>query len=177
MSANTSLSAKRFPLGANRDKFIFIGGLSKLNSGDSNGCLTDMQEVVSKYPQSDVSPMAGMIINGVKAGRQLRGGKFDIGDVWEHRSVVLSDSDSIAARKFIAERNTDFTFIMVYSPDSLNENKLLFELARFNFSNFIVRNFDIVIDELNGMHRMMVSGFRNYDEALQYARQLYKTSR
>lgn len=174
VSANTSLSAKRFPLGANRDKFIFIGGLSKLNSGDSNGCLTDMQEVVSKYPQSDVSPMAGMIINGVKAGRQLRGGKFDIGDVWEHRSVVLSDSDSIAARKFIAERNTDFTFMMVYSPDSLNENKLLFELARFNFSNFIVRNFDIVIDELNGMHRMMVSGFRNYDEALQYARQLYK---
>lgn len=174
VSANTSLSAQRFPLGANRDKFIFIGGLSKLNSGDSNGCLTDMQEVVSKYPQSGVSSMAGMIINGVKAGRQLRGGKFDIGDVWEHRSVVLSDSDSIAARKFIAERNTDFTFMMVYSPDSLNENKLLFELARFNFSNFIVRNFDIVIDELNGMHRMMVSGFRNYDEALQYARQLYK---
>lgn len=174
VSANTSLSAQRFPLGANRDKFIFIGGLSKLNNGDSNGCLTDMQEVVSKYPQSDVSTMAGMIINGVKAGRQLHGGKFDIGDVWEHRSVVLSDSDSIAARTFVAERNADFTFMIVYSPDSLNENQLLFELARFNFSNFIVRNFDIVIDELNGMHRMKVSGFRNYDEALQYARQLYK---
>lgn len=174
VSTNTALSAQRFPLGANRDKFIFIGGLSKLNSGDSNGCLTDMEEVVSKYPQSGVSPMAGMIINGVKAGRQLRGGRFDIGDVWAHRSVVLSDSDSIAARKFVAERNTDFTFMIVYSPDSLNENQLLFELARFNFSNFLVRNFDIVIDELNGLHRMKVSGFRNYDEALQYARQLYK---
>lgn len=177
VNSNTSLSESRFPLGANRDKFVFIGGLSKLNSGDSNGCLEDMQEVVSKYPQSEVSPMAGMIINGVKAGRQLRGGRFDIGDVWEHRSVVLSDSDSIAARKFIAERNTDFTFMIVYSPDSVNENQLLFELARFNFSNFIVRNFDIVIDELNGMHRMMVSGFRNYDEALQYARQLYKNKK
>lgn len=177
VSTNTALSAQRFPLGANRDKFIFIGGLSKLNSGDSNGCLTDMEEVVSKYPQSGVSPMAGMIINGVKAGRQLRGGRFDIGDVWAHRSVVLSDSDSIAARKFVAERNTDFTFMIVYSPDSLNENQLLFELARFNFSNFLVRNFDIVIDELNGLHRMKVSGFRNYDEALQYARQLYKNQK
>lgn len=177
VSTNTALSAQRFPLGANRDKFIFIGGLSKLNSGDSNGCLTDMEEVVSKYPQSGVSPMAGMIINGVKAGRQLRGGRFDIGDVWAHRSVVLSDSDSIAARKFVAERNTDFTFMIVYSPDSLNENQLLFELARFNFSNFLVRNFDIVIDELNSLHRMKVSGFRNYDEALQYARQLYKNQK
>ena len=177
VSTNTALSAQRFPLGANRDKFIFIGGLSKLNSGDSKGCLTDMEEAVSKYPQSGVSPMAGMIINGVKAGRQLRGGRFDIGDVWAHRSVVLSDSDSIAARKFVAERNTDFTFMIVYSPDSLNENQLLFELARFNFSNFLVRNFDIVIDELNGLHRMKVSGFRNYDEALQYARQLYKNQK
>lgn len=177
VSTNTALSAQRFPLGTNRDKFIFIGGLSKLNSGDSNGCLADMEEVVSKYPQSGVSPMAGMIINGVKAGRQLRGGRFDIGDVWAHRSVVLSDSDSIAARKFVAERNTDFTFMIVYSPDSLNENQLLFELARFNFSNFLVRNFDIVIDELNGLHRMKVSGFRNYDEALQYARQLYKNQK
>ena len=140
VKANTELSATRFPLGANRDKFIFIGGLSKLNSGDSNGCLADMQEVVSKYPQSDVGEMAGMIINGVKAGRQLYGGKFDIADIWERRAVVLNDSDSIAARKFVAERNADFSFLLVYSPDSLDENKLLFELARFNFTNFIVRN-------------------------------------
>ncbi len=170
---NAELSATRFPLGANRDKFIFIGGLSKLNSGNAEGCLADMEEVVSKYPQSQISGMAGMIINGVKAGRRLRGGKFDIGDVWKHRATVLSDSDSIAVKKFVAERNTDFTFMIAYQPDSLNENRLLFELARFNFTNFIVRNFDIVINEADGLHRMEVSGFKSYDEALQYARQLY----
>lgn len=173
VAANTALSASRFPLGANRDKFIFIGGLSKLNSGDSNGCLADMQELISKYPESDVGEMAGMIINGVKAGRPLYGGKFDISDVWERRTMVLNDSDSIAARTFVAERNTPFSFLLVYQPDSVNENKLLFELARFNFTNFIVRNFDIAIDEQGGLHRMRVSGFMSYDEALQYARQLY----
>ena len=172
VSANTAFSASRFPLGANRDKFIFIGGLSKLNSGDSNGCLADMQEVVSKYPDSDVGELAGMIINGVKAGRQLYGGKFDISDIWDRRAAVLNDSDSIAARTFVAERNADFSFLYVYSPDSLDENKLLFELARFNFTNFIVRNFDIALDEQGGLHRMRVSGFASYDEALQYARQL-----
>lgn len=173
VSANTSLSAERFPLGANRDKFIFIGGLSKLNGGDADGCVKDMQEVVGKYPQSDVSEMAGMIINGVKAGRTLYGGKFDISDIWERRAVILNDSDSIAARKFVAERNVDFSFLFVYSPDSVKENKLLFELAKFNFTNFIVRNFDITIEDHSGLHRMKVSGFKSYDEALQYARQLH----
>ncbi|MCD8210969.1 MAG: hypothetical protein LUC37_05440 [Prevotella sp.] len=170
---NVSLSETRFPLGANRDKFIFIGGLSELNSGDAQGCLDAMEQVVAEYPKSQVSEMAGMIINGVKAGRRLHGGKFDIGDVWSQRSIILNDSDSINAREFIAERNTDFSFLIAYSPDSLNENRLLFELARFNFTNFIVRNFDITIDELNGLHRMIVSGFRSYDETLQYTRELY----
>ena len=173
VAANTSLSASRFPLGANRDKFIFIGGLSKLNSGDSEGCLADMQELISKYPESDMGEMAGMIINGVKAGRPLYGGKFDISDVWERRTMVLNDSDSIAARTFVAERNTPFSFLLVYQPDSVDGNKLLFELARFNFTNFIVRNFDIALDEQGGLHRMIINGFMSYDEALQYARQLY----
>lgn len=173
VAANTALSAERFPLGANRDKFIFIGGLSKLNSGDSDGCLADMQELISKYPESEVGEMAGMIINGVKAGRPLYGGKFDISDIWERRTVVLNDSDSIAARTFVAERNTPFSFLLVYQPDSVDANKLLFELARFNFTNFIVRNFDITTDEQGGLQRMIVGGFLSYDEALQYARQLY----
>lgn len=171
---NTETSESRFPLGANRDKFIFIGGLSKLNSGDAEGCLKDMNEVVKNYPNSRISELAGMIINGVKAGRQLRGGKFDIGDVWERRSIVLNDSDSIQARKFVADRLTPHLFMLVYSPDSLQENQLLFEMARYNFTNFMVRNFDMTIDDFEGLHRMQITGFRTYDEALQYARMLYK---
>ena len=52
---------------------------------------------------------------------------------------------------------------------------MLFELAKYNFTNFLVRNFDLVIDQDNGINRMMVTGFLSYDEALQYARQLYAT--
>ena len=174
VKSNTALSEKRFPMGANRDKFIFIGGLNKLNGGDSQGCLTDMQTVVDKYPTSDVSPMAGMIINGVKAGRRLHGGKFDMGDVWERRSYVLSDSDSIAARVFEPERDANFILLVAYQPDSVNENQLLFEMARFNFTNFLVRNFDLTFEDLDGLRRMRLEGFRNYDEVLQYARLLYQ---
>ena len=171
---NTSLSASRFPLGAHRDKFIFIGGLGKLNNGDSKGCLDDMQEVVTKYPESDVSAMAGMIINGVKSGRRLHGGKFDMGDVWTRRTEVLQDSDSIATKVFTAERNDKFVFIMAYMPDSVKENQLLYEMARFNFTSFVVRNFDIEIEDIDGLHRMKISGFLSYDEVLQYARALYR---
>lgn len=174
VSANTSISENRFPLGANRDKFLFIGGLSKLNNGDGEGCLADMKTLVEKFPQSKLAEMAGMIVNGVKAGRRLRGGKFDLGNVWARRSVVLSDSDSLQARALSNERNTNFVFMLVYRPDSVDQNKLLFELARYNFTSYMVRDFDIAIEEADGVNRMKIAGFRNYDEALQYAHQLFR---
>ena len=175
VAANSRISETRFPMGANRDKFLFIGGLGKLNSGDANGCLQDMKTVVEKYPQSRISEMAGMIVNGVQAGKKIRNGKFDLGDVWNYRSDILNDSDSIRQVQFSPERNTDFKFLLVYNPDSLNENKLLFEMARFNFTNFLVRNFEIEIEDIEGMHQMQLSGFRSYDEAYQYARQLFNS--
>ena len=172
VKGNTRISADRFPLGENRAKFLFIEGLSLLNEGDGDHCIERLKTVVEKYPDSEVSELAGMIIKGVQEGRRLHGGKFDIGDIWSRRDITLA-SDSTNNVMLSAERNENFMFILAYEPDSINENQLLFEMARYNFTNFLVRNFDIVLDEDNGLHRMRISGFLNYDEALQYARQLY----
>lgn len=173
VSGNVRISDSRFPLGANRDKFVFIGGLSKLNEGDAEGCLEDMNTLVKKWPQSGVAEMAGMIVKGVSEGKRLKGGKFDLDNVWERRSEVLTDNDSTAVRELSDERFAAFTFMIAYKPDSTDENRLLFELARYNFTSFLVRNFDIAVEDADGIHRMKVSGFRNYDEALQYVRQLF----
>lgn len=173
VAANLKISETRFPLGANRDKFIFIGGLGKLNNGDAEGCVTDMNTLVEKFPQSELSNLAGMIVNGVKAGRRIYGGKFDMSNVWERRTETMAPADSTAEKTLSNERNTDFLFIFAYNPDSVDENRLLYELAKYNFTSYMVRNFDIVIEPMEGINRMTVSGFRNYDEALQYARQLY----
>lgn len=173
VTANVEISNRRYPLGANRDKFIFIGGLGKLNEGDAEGCIADMKTVVEKYPQSGVAQIAGMIVKGVDEGRRLHGGKFDLAGMWDRRTVVLRDSDSTAVQELSTDRNAAFVYTIVYNPDSLNENRLMFELARYNFTSYLVRNFDINIEEADGLRRITISGFRNYDEALQYARQLH----
>lgn len=174
VDGNTYISEHRFPSGANRDKFLFIGGLNKLNNGNQKGCLNDMNTLVKNFPESALSQMAGMIINGVKAGRKLHGGKFDIGDVWSRRSEILNDSDSIKTQQFNADSNINFVYMLVYNPDSVNENQLLFEIAKYNFTSYMVRNFDLQIENIDNIHRIVVKGFLNYNEALQYARELHK---
>ncbi len=193
VKSNSQLSAERFPLGANRPKFLFLNGLGLLNEGDAKGCLTELQTVIEKYPESEVSEMAGMIIKGVQEGRSLSGGSFDLNDIWSRRDITLQD-DSTSTDTLTADRLLPFVFLLAYQPDSLQltgerpdghdpdalaeyitnqENQLLFEMARYNFTNFNVRNFDISVDRQPGISRMQISGFLNFDEALQYARKLY----
>ena len=171
---NAQISRNRFPDGANRDKFLFISGLSKLNDGDIKSCLADLKEVVSKYPDSRLNEMAGMIINGVDAGRRLYGGKFDLNDVWTRRSIELNDRDSTRQKGYSPERNASFVFLLAYDPDKTNENQLLFEMAKYNFTSYMARYFDINIEDLEGLHRMQISGFNSYDEARQYANAVYQ---
>ena len=180
---NVAVSESRFPLGENRDRFIFLYGMTKLNDGDTEECIKAMEQLVSEFPQSSVGEMAGMIINGVRAGRQLHGAKFDLSNVWDRRGMELGENSDVKDKTFTDEKNTDFLFIMAYNPDSINtvgtdgkplsgENQLLFQMARWNFTNFMVRSFDIDIEDSYGMHHMIVSGFRNFDEARQYSRLL-----
>ena len=174
VKTNTAVSDNRFPTGANRDKFLLVSGLSLLNEGDAEGCLTRLKLLVKDFPTGKPSEIAGMIINGVNAGKRLNGAHYSMTDVWNRRNAVMADSDSIAARELSLERDVPFTFMLVYEPDSIDSNRLLFLLAKHNFTNFIVRSFEMEITADKGLQRMNVTGFRTHDEARLYARVLYQ---
>ena len=165
---NALRAALRYPQGANRDKFLFLEGMVALYKGLPDTCVARMETLVAHFPQSALADRAGMLVNGVKAGRQLRGEKGDMNAIWQRRKEALQ-GDTVGVPKFVADRNAAYSFVIVYPPDSVPENRLLYELARYNFTNFLVRNFELTIDADEGLHRMTVSGFRNFDEGQQYA--------
>ena len=63
--------------------------------------------------------------------------------------------------------------MLAYPTNSLDENQLLFEVARYNFTSYMVRNFDIEILERQGITMMCVKGFLSFDEVHSYAQTLY----
>lgn len=166
---NAQISATRFAMGANRDKFLFIGALSHLYQGNTQACIADMKTILEKYPNSRISEMAGMIVNGINQGRTVYTNKFDLEDVWTRRSTILNEDNPTQEKVFSDDRMADYVFMYVYAPDSINENQLLFEVAKYNFTTYLVRNFDIKIEKQDGLHRMVITGFHHYHEAWQYA--------
>ncbi len=174
VETNVQLSSRRFPQGIHRSKFLFVAALSLLNEGQEAACVKHLQQVVDDYPDSEVSPLAGHILRGLQQGRRPQGALRPETDIWQqHRAAV--PTDSTAADTLSTRRDVRFVFVLAFHPDSVNRNQLLYELARHNFTTYLVRNFGIAVSDEGAVHRLTVSGFRSYDEALQYARRLYGT--
>ena len=172
--ANDAYTAREFPKGANRPRFLFLATLSRLEMGERNQFLASMRSLVQQYPQSTVSELAGLYVKGLENGRILASGRMGTGSLWDRRAGFLLDADSLDAdTAFIENRNTDFLFVIAYEHDSISENQLLYEVARWNFASFAVRNFDIsLVAGADGIDMMQIRTFLNYDEAYIYHHRL-----
>ena len=176
VAANNELSLNKYPLGKHRPKFIFLNSMTLLQAGDDKQFLAGLKEVVQNYPENEITELAGHILKGVQSGRSLAGGGGSLGNIWERRRAdYVSDSvavDSIAPL-FDPERQAPYVFILAYEEGTVNENTLLYEVARYNFSTFVVKNFDLSFEHSGGIGMLQVRIFTNLEEAHQYQHQLY----
>ena len=171
---NSAYTEKEYPEGANRARFMFFDAMSHLEIGDQANFMSSMKAIVEKFPKSTVSELAGLYVKGLKEGRLLQAGKYNSGSIWERRMGMGFDGDSLSADStFTDERNCDFVFCIAYERDSIDENQLLYEMARYNFMNFSVRNFDLSFDRGQGIDMLLTRTFLNYDEAYIYMHRLF----
>ena len=169
---NCEISATKYPKGQHRAKFMFLDAALDLQSGDTDTFLAKLKEIVTKYPENEISELAGLIAQGIQNGRILQSTSFS--SIWDRRNGTAeeSESDSIMP-EFSPERYEPFIFLLAYPEGELDQNQLLFEVARFNFTNYMMRNFDIGFETQQGIGMMIVGEFLNFDEAYVYQRNLY----
>lgn len=172
---NFDISTKEYPAGANRPKFIFVHALSRLGTAPAKEVSEELRQLVKDFPESDVSPLAGMIVKGLEAGRKPGTGTFDLGSLWDRRTAEATTAEQqTQAKRFSPDRNAPFLFVLAYPTDSVDNNKLLYEMAQFNFSSFVVRGFDMSIVQNDGLSQFRIAGFSSYDEAHAYAQRVFK---
>ncbi|MCQ2293447.1 MAG: tetratricopeptide repeat protein [Bacteroidaceae bacterium] len=171
---NYATSTRRFPTGLNRPKFIFVHALNGLGTLSTDSIISELRGLVKDFPKADVAEMAGMIVNGLESGRTIGDGRYDLGSLWDRRAAEgVEGADSLKGKELTAERNVPFSFVLAYPNDSINDDRLLYEVAHFNFTRFMVRGFELTFEKDKRLTQFRVGGFNSYDEALAYARKLY----
>lgn len=177
VNKNFEYSTANFPEGQNRAKLLFVHAMSQLYTGHRKEFLDELKELVQKYPKEEITEMAQYIVKGLDEGRLLSGDKYNASGIWGRRTRGM-DNDSTAVGDTLSEdRYSNFNFVLAYPSNSLNEDQLLFEMARYNFTSFMIRNFEIETMDLDGISMMCIKGFLSYDEVHAYAQQLYADKR
>ena len=162
---------RKYPLSKIMPKFMFIDALSYLTEKNQEQFKETLKEMLQRYPQTDITPVASEIVKQLNQGRRLESsGSSMRGMLWSTR--LSNDTTPQALEKaftpFAEDNDKPQVFILLYPLDSINGNMLLYEVARHNFNTFRVKDYDIEQMSFGSLGLLVVKGLDNFKEAVNY---------
>ena len=162
---------RKYPLSKIMPKFMFIDALSYLTQKDNEKFKETLKDMLQRYPQTDITPVASEIVKQLNQGRRLEGGGSNVrGMLWTTR--LSNDTTPQALERtftpFAEDNDKPQVFILLYPIDSVNSNMLLYEVARHNFNAFKVKDYDIEQMNFGTLGLLVVKGMENFKEATHY---------
>jgi len=127
--------------------------------------------MLQRYPETDITPTASSILKQIDKGRKLEGGGTNVrGMLWSTR--LSNDSTAAGIEKkftpFKENRDTPQMLVLTYPTDTVSANQLLFDIAKHNFSTFVVKDFDLEQMTFGRLGLLIIKGFANFDELSHY---------
>ena len=167
----TEQMEKDYPLSKILPKFVFIDALSYLTEGDNDKFRERLEYLLQKWPETDMTPMAGAIVKGLKAGKVPHAGLSNArGMIWDIRLTDKEESADASGQpaNFEHDPNSPQYLVFAFPRDSISANQVLYDVARFNFSSFVVKDFDLEQMSFGNVGLLIVKGFANLKELEHY---------
>jgi len=160
---------EKWPLSKLMPKFLFLHSLSYVQEGNTEAFKESLEQLTATYPQSDVSPLAGQMVKGIHEGRNIQTGETAKGLIWNNSLRVSNDSAAVGSSMIFVD-NDDITHVLLlaFKTDSVSQNDILFEVAKFNFENYLIKDFDLEIIKTGDLSVLVISSFENLDELIEY---------
>ena len=134
---------EKFPLSKIMPKFMFLHALAYVTEKKPQEFNAVLKELLEKYPDTDITPIASAWLKGMAQGKELQSGSGNMrGMIWDMR--LGNDSTAVAEGEAAFEIKPDDRYLLVltFPTNEVSTNELLYEVARHNFKSFVVKDFD-----------------------------------
>jgi tetratricopeptide (TPR) repeat protein len=163
---------QNFPLSTLMPKFLFLNALSVGKNETPELFRTSLNELVTAYPESDVSAMAKDILALMNQGQLAKTGTSS-GSLLARRNESIKNEineiNEAGPQQFSTDKQTKHRLLLITSANQAEMNKLLYNVASFNFSRFLIKDFDLVVSKMDtAQNSLSVTNFESYDEAVWY---------
>jgi len=173
---NYSTAKEKYPLTSLMPKFMFVNALTYAQTNEPKTFGDNLKELIDKYPGADVTPLASDMLKGVLSGRALVAGGPMRGMIWD---IPFTGEDFGAidtTLTFIDKQDAPHRVMLIFDTDRIGRNDLLYTVADYNFSNFIVKTFDLSFSEIPPLDILQIQGLDSFKEVADYANKAFEDS-
>ena len=162
--------AERYPLSKLMPKFMFLHALAYVTEREPDKFNAVLRELLERYPDTDLTPVASAWLKGMAQGRKLNegAGKNMRGMIWEMSLGNDSTATGGQGIEFSLNPQDRQLLVFVFPNDKVNSNQLLYDIARHNFRSFVVKDFDLEQMNFGRLGMIVVRGFANMEELNHY---------
>ncbi len=181
VKTNTATAECEIPMTKLMPRFLFLNAISVAKTETQKDFVVRLQDLVARYPDSEPGSMAKEMLAMMNQEMEVQQGEADNATLLNMRIEQELAEDSTAADvKWSEERNSRSNVIIAIqqqeAPTQLND--LLYQVALFNFSQFLIKEFDLEIVQhfTSDLSALRVTGFESVEEAEWYAGLLKQNS-
>ncbi len=160
-----------YPLSKIMPKFMFLDALAYVTEKDTESFNSTLRDLLERYPDTDITPIASAWLKGMAQGRELHAGTGGNlrGMLWDMKlSNDTTGVDAEGPAQFELNPDSRQTIVFTFPTDKVSSNALLYEIARHNFKSFVVKDFDIEPMNFGRLGMIIVRGFENQEELNHY---------
>lgn len=163
----------KFPMSKLMPKFMFLHALAYVTEKKPEEFQSTLKSLLELYPETDITPLASSYLKQMARGRQLQSSGSNMrGMLWDLRltndSTMTGDPDAPA--QFELNPDNEQYLVLLFPTDSVSSNQLLFDIARHNFTSFVVKDFDLEQMNFGRLGLLIIKGFTNMNELNHYRR-------
>jgi tetratricopeptide (TPR) repeat protein len=163
--------SSNYPLSKLMPKFMFIEALSYVTDRNTDKFKSTLMEMLERYPDTDLSPYASSYLKGLAQGKELAKGARNMrGMLWNTRlSNDSTATDGAGGNlEFDLNPNAKQYLVLLFPTDVISQNALLYNIARHNFTSFVVKDFDLEQMNFGRLGLLIIKGFDNVEEINHY---------
>ena len=149
-------------------RFLFLNAISVARTEGQQAFINELQELVADYGSTELGSMAKDMLAMMGQGMESQKGGAT-GDLSELRGQAdqTEEEETAGAKEWSEDRKQPSVVLLIMAEaDEDALNNLLYEVALFNFSQFLIRDFDLQKMPVWGEGcALRISGFADMDEA------------
>lgn len=176
----TTQAQEQYPLSTLMPRFLFLNAIAVAKTDGQKAFIQSLTDLVTRFPESEVGALAKNMLAMMNQGMESQQGG-NISSLADRRSEATTDNqqtDLVAQKEqhFSTETALPSVLYIIIPQDEDMLNAILYQVALFNFSQFLIKDFDIALKPLYSLTEsaLVISGFDNLEEVNWYCDLLTK---